>query len=273
MKGALNSQITTALDHSFLIPFLSSAVSEPTKQPVAEHTQMKQSPYKSTLSSASQRKIFSAYAPIKDLREGLINRVQHQPISVQKARETRQLLNASVSDSRKGSTLTRKNIMPKHSSLDLASRRGVKTIGYRIPLEKDSERRTTGYKGSRSESFEEGAETVSRSGRQTEIPGVQFRQREKQFKRAGCILRLSGVNHQVLAVRPKPDIKKEKQSIWEKQRMENVDLIISRQCKTFQEMMGEYYRRMGGDCPGMLFSFDSKDGWMKKYSLSYTESY
>jgi hypothetical protein len=44
----------------------------------------------------------------------------------------------------------------------------------------------------------------------------------------------------------------------------NVDTIINRKCKNFNELITEYRRRMDIDEGSKIFIFDSKDIWMKR---------
>jgi hypothetical protein len=64
-------------------------------------------------------------------------------------------------------------------------------------------------------------------------------------------------------VRRKVKYWKEKKE-WDRVRSMNVDSIINRNCRTFEELIGEYIRRIGLPEGKRVFVFESKDLWMKR---------
>lgn len=54
---------------------------------------------------------------------------------------------------------------------------------------------------------------------------------------------------------------------WDKKRCANVDFIINRKCKTFNDLIGEYRRRLGIETVNKIFIFNSKDFWLRRVLL------
>ena len=51
---------------------------------------------------------------------------------------------------------------------------------------------------------------------------------------------------------------------WDRVRGMNVDSIVNRTCRTFEELIKQYTRRMGLSQNVKIFVFESKDGWMRR---------
>jgi hypothetical protein len=98
----------------------------------------------------------------------------------------------------------------------------------------------------------------------SEIPGIFFKRSSSKREGSWKEVEISG-GVSLLESSSYTSRSSRMQEQWEAKRKINIDAIISRKCKNYDEMMAEYYRRSGIPPGSKLFLFDSQDAWLKKY--------